>query len=199
MDVPPEIVFRDGTRSEELETLIYDELADLETIYDNINSAHVAVAKPVESGKQGSPYRVRLDIRVPPGREVIATREPGQGDMHLPLDRVIKDAFEAARRQLKELKERQRGEVKNHPSSDAGALVEKLFPEEGYGFVKTVEGREAYFHKNAVLHGDFERLEVGTGVRVVLEDGDKGLQASTVAIVDKPGARRGVAEDADLP
>ncbi|MEJ2428230.1 MAG: HPF/RaiA family ribosome-associated protein [Deltaproteobacteria bacterium] len=69
------------------------------------------------------------------------------------------------------------------------ALVDKLFPEKDYGFLKTVDGRVLYFHRNSVLADDFDRLEIGTGVRYVETMGDKGPQASTVQIVDKPGVR----------
>ena len=37
--------------------------------------------------------------------------------------------------------------------------MEKLFPEGRYGFLRTVDGREVYFHSNSVLHGDSECLE----------------------------------------
>jgi cold shock CspA family protein len=67
--------------------------------------------------------------------------------------------------------------------------VYKLFPEEGYGFLKTPDGREIYFHRNSVLNNEYDRLEIGTGVRFVAEVGEKGLQASTVLVVDKPGVR----------
>jgi cold shock CspA family protein len=40
-----------------------------------------------------------------------------------------------------------------------------------------------YFHRNSVLHGDFERLSVGTEVRFSPEEGEKGLQASSVQVI----------------
>jgi len=43
-------------------------------------------------------------------------------------------------------------------------------------------------HRNSVLHDDFERLEVGTGVRCFPRECEKGPQTSTVQIIDKPGA-----------
>jgi cold shock CspA family protein len=48
--------------------------------------------------------------------------------------------------------------------------------------------RQVYFHRNSVLHGDFERLAIGTEVRFSAEDGDDGPQASSVQIVAKLGA-----------
>ena len=50
-----------------------------------------------------------------------------------------------------------------------------------------MQGREVYYHRNAVLQDDFERMEIGTGVRFVASQGEKGPQASTVRFVDKPG------------
>jgi cold shock CspA family protein len=69
----------------------------------------------------------------------------------------------------------------------------RLYPgsafNEGYGFLMTPDGRELYFHRHSVLHDDFERLAVGTEVRFEEEEGEKGPQASTVQVVNKPGVR----------
>jgi cold shock CspA family protein len=54
---------------------------------------------------------------------------------------------------------------------------------------------ETHIHKNAVLHTDFERLEIGTGVRYFPSEGEEGPQASTVQIVDKPGSRASKVEE----
>ncbi|MFB2918273.1 MULTISPECIES: cold-shock protein [Aerosakkonema] len=68
------------------------------------------------------------------------------------------------------------------------ALVTKLFPEQDYGFIRSLDGRDIYFHRNSVLHDDYDRLEVGTGVRYVEQSGEMGPQ-ERVQIVDKPGVR----------
>ena len=76
------------------------------------------------------------------------------------------------------------------PPEQPHGMVERLFPEEGYGFLRTVDdNRQFYFHRNSVLHDDFERLTVGTEVRFAAEEGDDGPQASSVQVVSKPGAR----------
>ena len=67
-------------------------------------------------------------------------------------------------------------------------MVVRVFAEEGFGFVKTLAGREVYFHRNSLLNNGFDQLKIGTGVRVVVSDGEKGPLASTVHIItDKPG------------
>jgi cold shock CspA family protein len=59
-------------------------------------------------------------------------------------------------------------------------VVARLFPEEGYGFLRTPEGREIYFNARSVLKNGFPRLRVGSLVRFVEEAGEEGPQASTV-------------------
>jgi cold shock CspA family protein len=122
---------------------------------------------------------------------VVKRESTTEGNPPNPLPAVLRDAFDIAFRQLRKLTQEQRGEVKKHPEQEAAAVVTKLFREEGYGFLQSLDGRELYFHRNSVLHDDFDRLEVGTGVRFVEEAGEQGPQASTVQIVDKPGARIG--------
>lgn len=194
MNVPLEISYRNMAKSESVDRLIHDKVVKLERVCDHISSCRVAVEK-AQHRRAGNPYRIRIDLTVPPGHEVVVTRNPGEGRAHEGLPTVVRKAFEAARRQLQDLTERQRGQVKTHPTQDANAVVLRLLREDGYGFLKALDGRELYFHKNSVLHGNFDRLEVGTGVRMVEEMGEEGLQASTVEIVDKPGSR--VAKDGE--
>ncbi len=189
MKVPLEISFRGVRKTRDIENLIREKAAKLRQVCGYLSSCSVAVESPQEHQEAGNPFRVRINMRVPPGHELVVKRESSRGDMHDELPKVLRDAFQAARRQLQELTERQRGEVKAHPEQEATALVVRLFREDGYGFLKTVDGRELYFHRNSVLHDDFDRLEIGTGVRLVEEAGERGPQASTVQIVDKPGSR----------
>jgi cold shock CspA family protein len=190
MNVPLEISYRDVEKTDELESLIREKTAKLEDVCDYISSVRVAVELAQKHHKSGNPVRVRLDITVPPGNELVVEKEPKPGDEHINVGVIVRRAFEAAWRQLRELKSRQHDEVKKHPEQEAHALVDKLFPDKEYGFLKTTEsGRELYFHKNSVLHNDFTRLEVGTGVHYAEEMGEDGPQATSVKIVDKPGVR----------
>jgi cold shock CspA family protein len=101
---------------------------------------------------------------------------------HKNLRQAIDDAFKAAARRLQDYARRQRGCVKKHKPLPT-ARVSKLFQKEGYGFITTTDGREIYFHKNAVLNRGFNKLKMGAKVRFAEESGEKGLQASTVQIV----------------
>ena len=191
MEVPPEITFRGVEKTPEIESHILDRAAKLDRIHPGLVSCRVAVESDQEHQRTGSPYRVRVAVRIPPGKEIVGRREPGDGDVGDRLQTVVSDAFEAVRRQLVKVREKQQGKVKAKaaPEQELIGHVVRLFPDEGYGFIRSTEGREIYFHRNAVLHGDFNRLEIGTGVRYFPSgEGDQGPQASTVQIVDKPGA-----------
>ncbi len=189
MQVPLETAFRDVPRTPEIEQLILDKVDKLEELSDAITSGEVVVERPHTSSQSGNAYRVRLTFNLPPGHRLTVERQSVDERNEQPLTAVIRDAFEALRRQLKERIERQRGDVKAHPDQQAGAVVDELLENEGYGFLRTVDGRRIYFHENAVANNEFDRLTVGSGVRFVEAEGDEGPQATVVQIVDKPGRR----------
>jgi ribosomal subunit interface protein len=183
MQTPLQITAHDLTLSEAVETEIREKATKLERYYQRIVSCHVVVGAPVRaahaSHSQAGRYHVSIDLTVP-GAELVVTRHENPE-----LLVAIRDAFNAAQRQLQAYARRQRGEVKT-PETPPHAVVSKLFATEGYGFLETPDGREVYFHRNSVLDPGFDRLEVGTEVRFAEEQGDKGPQASTVAIVGSP-------------
>ncbi len=57
----------------------------------------------------------------------------------------------------------------------------------GFGFIETADGQEVYFHRHSVADGDFDRLEVGSEVRVAIaeRESERGPQASTVHPIGK--------------
>ncbi|MFO8011116.1 MAG: HPF/RaiA family ribosome-associated protein [Dehalococcoidia bacterium] len=190
MEVQPEITYRNVEPTEEIEKLVSNKLQKLEKICDHIISARVAIEGPHRHQRTGNPYRVRIDLTIPPGHEVVAKRESTKGKREEPLQTVIRNAFEAAQRQTRELVEKQRGQVKEHLEDEVNGFVSKIHSDEGYGFLKPLDGSgDIYFHRNSVLNRDFERLEIGAGVRFVAKQGEEGLQASTVELIDRPRPR----------
>jgi cold shock CspA family protein len=132
--------------------------------------------------REGNAYRVRLVVTAGTRPPIVVTSEPRDSHMHHNLRTIVLDGFKAARRQLESKVEQRRGREKS--AGEPRALVVRLFPDEGNGFPKTLDGREIYFH-HSVLHADFERFVVGTEVRFEQHEGDKGPQASSVQIVNK--------------
>jgi cold shock CspA family protein len=189
MDVPLELSFKGIKNTDPIEAVVREKVAKLERVCGHLNSCRVAIEKPQRHQDVGREYRVRIDMTVPPGHELVVKRESSKGDMHDPLDIVIRDAFNAAARRLEKLAAQQQGEVKSHPDQQTAGVVDKLFPEGGYGFLRAVDTQEEiYFHRNSVLHDGFDRLAVGTGVRYIAEMGLKGPQATTVQIVESQRA-----------
>ena len=188
MQVPLKMTFRNVPKSEPIEALIRRQAAKLERVCSHLVSCRISVEKPQAHQKSGNPFRVRVGVTVPPEHELVTVRNAGEGDLHERLPAVVRRAFDATQRQLQKLVERQRGKIKIHPQHEVAGFVIRLFRNEGYGFIKSLESREIYFHKNSLPAADFNRLEIGTGVQWNEEQGDNGPRATIVRIVDKPGS-----------
>jgi len=183
MRLPMQIAFHNMPHDAEVESAIRANGEWLDNFYDRIMSCRVVVDRPHLHHQEGNLYQIRIDLKVP-GRELAVKREPSEHSDYKDLNIMIRDAFDEARRQLEDYVRRQRGEVKAREGLPH-ARVARVFPETGYGFLATPDGREVYFHKNSVVEASFADLEVGTEVRFVEELGDKGPQASTVTPVGR--------------
>lgn len=155
-------------------SLIRKKAHKLERFYERLTGCEVIVEGPGGHHMNGGPYGVNIHLSVP-GSEIHVDRQSGEDLME-----AIREAFEAARRQLKEYARKQRGEVKAKEAQPRGRVM-RIFRERGYGFLETADGREVYFHENSVLEPGFGTLEVGTEVRYTEEQGFEGPQASSLA------------------
>lgn len=185
MQLPVEISYRGVEKSAELEDLIRTKAARLDKFCDHISRCDVAIEKPNASQRDGNPFRVRVDVTIPPGHELVADEKPTEHEMHEPLTKIINDAFKTMERQVKELVERQRHDVKTH--AEPRALITKLFSD--YGFITDGGGVDIYFHRNAIVNAEFAELKVGTEVRFDLSHGDISPMASTVHVVSTGGPK----------
>lgn len=191
MQVPPEISFHGVDHSDTSEAYIRERIARLERMHDSIIACRVVVERPHHRRQSGNPFRVRVELTLPRKRELVASKEENAEPL-THLRTVIGHAFEAMERQLKSVtSEHQRRQPELAPEHEGQphGIVVRLFADDGYGFIKTLDGREFYMHRNSVLHNDFDELRVGTEVRFEPELGEKGPQASTVQVVASPGAR----------
>ncbi|HLH12598.1 MAG TPA: HPF/RaiA family ribosome-associated protein [Methylovirgula sp.] len=184
MQVPLEIAFRNTGPSEAIKAEIEEEARWLEKFYGRITSCQVTVTAPNGHHRHGIPYKISLRIAMPDRKDIIvnATHDDKKEQEYPTV--AIKRAFAAARRQIEDAVREMRGVVKPHPPEDHGR-VSKFVADQDYGFIETPDGREVYFHRNSVLDGAFDRLNVGSEVRFVEEIGAKGPQASTVRPVGK--------------
>jgi len=169
--------------SEQIETLVREKAGKLEKFADHIMSCRVVVEPAAKHHQHGNLYEVRIDLTVP-HEEIVVTREPSEHTEYRDIRVALRDAFDSARRQLEDYLRRRRGFVKTLETTPH-ARVSRLFPDEGYGFLQTPDNREIYFHKSSVLHEGFDRLQLGTEVAFVGEEGEKGPQASTVKLIGR--------------
>jgi cold shock CspA family protein len=82
-------------------------------------------------------------------------------------------------RQLESHSQKVRNDTKLHPAPLQGRIL-RLFPD--HGLAATNDGREIYFHRNAVAEGDFDALAKGDVLEMALVHGESpmGPQASSV-------------------
>ena len=113
MQVQLQINFHDVPQSEALEIRIREKAARLESFYPRIMSCRVAVEAQHRHKQQGKHFTVRLDVRVP-GKEIVANRDHDE-DVYV----ALREAFDAAARQLEEYAHLQRGDVKAHETPPA--------------------------------------------------------------------------------
>ncbi len=175
-----QITFKDLPASETVEEKIRGAAAKLERFHGEIISCRAVVSASQLRHRKGSHYHLRLDVSVP-GRKLVVNHKPGDETTHTDILVAIRDAFSAMERMLRDHSQQRRGEVKRGVAPPHGH-VSRLYPEEGYGFIETDDGREIYFHEHSVLNNAFKKLREGTGVRYAEEQGEKGAQASTVEV-----------------
>ena len=108
MQLPVQIVSRDLYLSKHLETSIHEKASKLVTFYSRITRCRVVVESPTHHHWKSKSYKVRIDLSVP-GAELVVNHHENQD-----LKIAIRDAFEAAKRQLQNYAQHQRGEVKAH-------------------------------------------------------------------------------------
>ena len=183
MQIPLQISFRNMDPSPAVEERIRKKAAKLERFHDRIIGCTVVVEAPHRHHHKGKLYNVRVDISVP-GKDVVVDRAKPLDHAHEDVYVAIRDAFDAAIRRLEDQARKMRGSVKSHGAPSHGKIA-SLFGD--YGFVTTADGDEVYFHRNSVVGANFDTLEVGNEVTLVVaeEEGVEGLQASTVKPVGK--------------
>ena len=183
MKLPLEITFRNLESSPAIEAKVRERAEKLDQYYDQIMSCRVMVEGTHKHHHKGNLYHVRVDLKVPEA-ELVASREPDEHHAYTDVYVAIRDAFDSIRRQLEDYARKRRGDVKSHELPPHGHVVE-LYVDENYGKIETPDGRRIYFHKNSLVDGRFDELQLGDEVRFAEEQGERGPQASTVHIIGK--------------
>jgi len=175
MKIPLRIAFQDMPHSAAVEQAVQEKAEKLEQFYPQLIGCHITVQTLGSHKHQGKQFTVRIDLKAP-GKEIVVNRDHDE-DIYV----AIRDAFDSARRQLEDYARVQRGQSKAHEPECLGR-IKRTFPEKGYGFIETSDGREFYFSRDNLLAGDLGDLEPGTEVRFLEQGGSEGLQARRVSI-----------------
>lgn len=107
MLTPLEISFHGIERSEAVETRIHEKFKRLETQFDRITHARVAIEVPRRRTERPKLFHVRIEIGIPGHKPILAHYEPpseesGRSDIRV----ALREAFAVAQRQLSELTSR---------------------------------------------------------------------------------------------
>lgn len=188
MQTPVKVAYRHLRSSAAVTELVKEKVKKLERYFDRVTACTVTLESPDKHHLHGRHYRVRIEMRVP-GETLVVGRDPKASRVHQDLYAAIQSAFREAKRQLQDharrFDHRVRARAVTTHAEPPRAVVLRLFPQEGFGFLQAPDGREIYFHQRSVLKGAFDRLKVGDEVRYAEEPGEEGPQASTVALARK--------------
>ena len=124
MDVPLEIRFHNVASSDAIEARVRERVEKLNHLYDQLVACRVSIEAPHKQHRKGNLITVHIDMSVPGGELVVSRGPHHPQEKYRDPDRytVLNEAFEAAERQLKDFKRKQRGEVKNHRPPGGGTL-----------------------------------------------------------------------------
>jgi ribosome-associated translation inhibitor RaiA/cold shock CspA family protein len=189
MQVPLEVAFHNVEHSDWAEDEIRNHVARLEDIYKRLTSCRVRVDQRANNAQQTIPPVVRIEIGLPGHKDIVVAHEPDhlQRKFQRPdLHNAINEAFRVAERQLSEFKDkladRSKSALTHEAANEFLGQVAEMAPDKDHGFLMTKEGGLLYFHRNAVLIGDFDALRRGDAVSYVEEVGDTGPMATKIRV-----------------
>jgi cold shock protein len=61
--------------------------------------------------------------------------------------------------------------------------IKRVIRDRGFGFIRSAEGQEVFFHRSGLQNLNFESLREGDNVEFELERGEKGPRAVNVRSV----------------
>ena len=118
METPPQITFRNMDPSAAVAARIRQKVAWLSRFHDRIIGCHVIVEAPNRTARGARFFQVHIDLTVP-GHEIVVGREPSARHNHDDVYVVIRDAFDAAARQLEDAARKRGGRhVKGRPGAE---------------------------------------------------------------------------------
>jgi len=185
MDRPLEIAFHNMMPSASLEVLIRHRAEKLEKHYGRLVGCRVSVEALHRQHRTGNIYECHIVLSMPGRGDLAVSRIPHrarQNYAHPDIRVSIRQAFDAAERQLKDHKDQLRTDTTPPSSSALAGEVMLIEPGADHGFILTSTGSQLYFHRDSVTNARFEDLRPGQRVHYVEEPGDAGPFASKIRV-----------------
>ena len=184
MERPLDIGFHNMDSSPAIEAEIRQRVEKLERRYSNLIGCRVTVEALHNQHRTGNLHEVHIILSVP-GRDLAVSREPHRAKdryAHPDIKTSLRDAFEAAERQLESHKGSKRVDTSGPSGSALTGQVTQLLPGEDHGFILNNLGTQLYFHRDSVTNASFDDLKVGQPVHYVEEAGDAGPVATKIRL-----------------
>jgi len=184
MDQPLEIAFHNLQPSPAIETELRRRVDKLERRFGRLVGCRVSVERLHSQHRTGNIFEVHITLGLP-GRELAVSRPPQKAKQRYAnpdIHASIRDAFDAAERQLEAFKGIVRSDTSPPSASALTGEVALIEPGADHGFILNSTGSQLYFHRDSVTNGRFEDLKPGATVRYVEEEGDAGPVASKVRV-----------------
>ena len=102
MDIPVQISFRNMDASDAVAAKAREKAEKLETYFSRITSCRVMIEAPHRHNHKGKLYRVRIDLGVPGRPDIVVNQTQSDKHAHEDVYVAMRDAFEAAKRQLED-------------------------------------------------------------------------------------------------
>lgn len=113
-----QITFRNITPSKAIERLVRLKARKLEGFFDRIIKCRVTLGAQQQGHHKGNSYDAHIDIQVP-GKSFAVTSTRNDGQAHESLSAAVRQAFEAAERQLQgytgSRRKESRASIESHP------------------------------------------------------------------------------------
>ena len=103
-----QISFRNMDPTAWAEALVRSRVEELDHVSDRVSACRVVLDASHRRHRQGRQYQVHIELAVPNG-PIAVTRDAGENHAHEDLKLAIRDAFDAARRQLQDHTRRMEG------------------------------------------------------------------------------------------
>jgi ribosomal subunit interface protein len=120
MQTALQITVRGMEHSDMLDQHIRERVEKLDRLYPKLMGCHDVAELDNRHKQQGKQFAVRVDLTAP-GKEIVVNRQHAE-DIYV----ALRDAFDAAKRQLEDYANIQRGDVKSHSAvpPPAGEVAE---------------------------------------------------------------------------